>query len=71
MSVLLQQDGVCLGRLLDQHVQRAMVHAEGDRECRGLLRVALSLLHAAAAQGGGKRSRRCSRRGLRWQRACP
>ena len=30
VSALLRQDGVCLGRLLDQHVQRAMVHAEGD-----------------------------------------
>ena len=48
-SALLRQDGVCLGRLHDQHVQRAMVHAEGDRECRGLLGVApqLGLLHAA------------------------
>ena len=49
VSALLRQDGVCLGRLLDQHVQWAMVHAEGDRECRGLLGVApqLGLLHAA------------------------
>ena len=48
-SALLQQDGVCLGRLLGQHVQRATVHAEDDRECRGLLGVApqLGLLHAA------------------------
>ena len=51
MSVLLGQHGVCLVRLLDQHVQRAMVHAEGDRECRRLLCVALqlSLFDAAAA----------------------
>ena len=50
-SALLRQDGVCLGRLHDQHVQRAMVHAEGDRECRGLLCIALQLglLHPAAA----------------------
>ena len=49
VSALLWQDGVCLGRLHDQHVQRAMVHAEGDRDCRGLLGVApqLGLLHAA------------------------
>ena len=42
---LLRQDGVCLARVYDlhQHVQQAMVHAEGDRECRGLLRVALQL----------------------------
>ena len=51
VSALLRQDGVCLGRLHDQHVQRAMVYAEGDRECRGLLGVALqlSLFDAAAA----------------------
>ena len=49
VSVLLGQDGVCLDRLLDQHVQQATVHAEGDSECRGLLGVApqLGLLHAA------------------------
>ena len=49
VSVLLGQDGVCLDRLLDQHVQQATVHAEGDRECRGLLGVApqLGLLDAA------------------------
>ena len=50
---LFGQDGVCLAGVHDlhQHVQRATVHAEGDRECRGLLCVALqlSLLHAAAA----------------------
>ena len=42
---LLRQDGVCLARVHDlhQHVQRATVHAEGDRECRGLLYVALQL----------------------------
>ena len=36
---------------LHQRVQRATVHAEGDRECRGLLCVALqlSLFDAAAA----------------------
>ena len=35
---LLRQDGVCLARVHDlhQHLQRATVHAEGDRECRGL-----------------------------------
>ena len=50
---LLRQDGVCLARVLDlyQHVQRATVHAQGDRECRGLLCVALQLglLNAATA----------------------
>ena len=50
---LFRQKGVCLARVHDlhQHVQRATVHAEGDREFRGLSRVALqlSLLHAAAA----------------------
>ena len=50
---LLRQDGVCLASAHDlhQHVQGATVHAEGDRECRGLTRFAL-LLHlfdAAAA----------------------
>ena len=42
---LLRQDGVCLASVYDlhQHVQRATVHAEGDRECRGLLGVALQL----------------------------
>ena len=49
---LLRQDGVCPARLHDlhKHVQRATVHAEGDRECRRLLCVALqlSLLDAAA-----------------------
>ena len=53
---LLWQDGVCPARLHDlhQHVQRTTVHAEGDRECRGLLRVALQLglFRAAAAQPG-------------------
>ena len=57
MSVLwprqLWQDGVCLASAYDlhQHVQRATIHAEGDRECRGLLCVALQLglLHATAA----------------------
>ena len=40
---LLRQDGVCLARVHDlhQHIKRATVHAEGDRECRGLLCVAL------------------------------
>ena len=50
---LLGQDGVCLARVHDlhQHVQRATVHAEGDRERRGLLRIALQLglFDAAAA----------------------
>ena len=51
---LLRQDGVCLARVHDQHqhLLRATVHAEGDGECRGLLRVALQLglIDAAAAQ---------------------
>ena len=40
---MLRQDGVCLVRVHDlhQHVQRATVQAEGDRECRGLRCVAL------------------------------
>ena len=50
---LLRQDGVCPASVHDlyQHVQRATVHAEGDRERRGLLCVALqlSLFDAAAA----------------------
>ena len=50
---LLRQDGVCLARVHDlhQHIQRATIHAESDRECRGLSRVALQLgvLDAAAA----------------------
>ena len=73
---LLQQDGVCLARVHDlhQHVQQATVRAEGDRERRGLLYIALqlSLFDAAAAppdlmhrEGGGTKSRRCSRSGLR------
>ena len=51
VNALLRQDGVCLGSVYDQHVQRATVHAEGDRERRGLLCVALQLglLHAATA----------------------
>ena len=53
---LLRQDGVGLASVYDlhQHVQRATVHAEGDRECRGLRRVALylSLFDAAAAPSG-------------------
>ena len=62
------QDGVCLTRVHDlhQHVQRATVHAEGDRECRGLLGVALQLglcrggpIQFDAAGGGGTKSRRC------------
>ena len=46
----LRQDGVCLASVHNLH-QRATVHAEGDRECRGLPRVALqlSLFDAAAA----------------------
>ena len=48
-----RQDGVCLAGVHDlhQHVQRATVHAEGDRERRGLLGVALQLglFRAAAA----------------------
>ena len=51
---LLQQDSVCLARVHDRHhhVQRTTVHAEGDRECSGVLRVALqlSLFDAAAAR---------------------
>ena len=49
VSALLRQDGVCLDRLHDQHVQRATVHAEGDRECRRFLCVSpqLGLLHVA------------------------
>ena len=50
---MLGQDDVCLAGVHDlhQHFQRAKVHAEGDRECRGLLCVALQLglLGAAAA----------------------
>ena len=40
---LLRQDGLCLARVHDlhEHVQRATVHTEGHRECRGLPRVAL------------------------------
>ena len=60
------QDGIFLSRLheLNQHAQRATVQAESDRECRGLLSVALqlSLFDAAAAPPnlmGGKSSRRC------------
>ena len=53
---LLGQDGVCLASVYDlhQHVQRATVHAEGDRERRGLLCVALQLglFDAAAAPSG-------------------
>ena len=53
---LLGQDGVCLARVHDlhQHVQRATVHAEGNRERCGLLCVALQLglLRAAAAPSG-------------------
>ena len=53
---LLGQDGVCLAGVHDlhQHVQRATVHAEGDRERRGLLGVALqlNLLRATAAPSG-------------------
>ena len=45
--------GVCLAGVHDlhQHVQRATVHAEGDRERRGLLCLALQLglLGAAVA----------------------
>ena len=50
---LLWQDGVCPARVhnLHQHAQRATVHAEDDRECRGFFCVALQLglLNAAAA----------------------
>ena len=50
---LLRQDGVGVARMHDlhQHVQGATIHAEGDRECRGLSPVALhlSLFDAAAA----------------------
>ena len=50
---LLQQDGARPASVYDpyQHVQRATVHAEGYRECRGLLCVALQLrlFDAAAA----------------------
>ena len=42
---LLGQDGVCLAGVHDlhQHVQRATVHAEGDRERRDLFCLALQL----------------------------
>ena len=59
---------------LHEHVQPSTAHAEGDRERRGLPRVALqlSLLDAAAAppdlmhrQDPARRLGRCSRRGLR------
>ena len=42
---LRRQDGVCPTRLRDlhQHVQRATIHAEGNRECRGFFSVALQL----------------------------
>ena len=50
---LLRQERVCLGRVHDlhEHVRRSTAHAEGDRERRGLPRVALqlSLLHTVAA----------------------
>ena len=53
---LLGQDCVCLAGVHDlhQHVQRATVHGESDRECSGLLGVALQLglLRAAAAPSG-------------------
>ena len=66
---LLRQDSLCLARLHDlhQHIKRATVHAEGDRECLGLLCVALQLglLDAAAAARADRTFRRCSRRGLR------
>ena len=54
---LLRQYGVCLARVHDlhQHVQRATVHAEGDRDCRGLLCVAL-LAGPASRRGGPTRS---------------
>ena len=60
VSVLLGQDGVCLDRLHDQYVQRATVHAEGDRECRGVLGVLPTagpasrrgLMHRQEAAGG-------------------
>ena len=48
---LLRQDGVCLARVHElhhPHVQRATVHAESDRECRGLLCVQLGLFHVTA-----------------------
>ena len=64
---LLRQDGVCLARVyhLHQHVQRARVHAEGDRECRGLLSVALQLgLFGAAAAPSGLMHREETARGL-------
>ena len=52
-SGLLRQDGVCLARVHDLHqcVQGATVHADGDRECHGIPRVALqlSLFDAATA----------------------
>ena len=74
VSALLRQDGVCLGRLLDQHVQRATVHAEGDRECRRLLCVApqlgpasrRGLMHQQEAAG-----RLVDVHDAVWQRACP
>ena len=50
---------------LHQHVQRATVHAEGDRERRGLLRVALQLgLFLAAVAPSGLVHREKAARGL-------
>ena len=61
------QDGVCLARVHDlhEHVQQATVHAEGDREGRGLLRVALQLgLLLAEATPSGLVHRQEAARGL-------
>ena len=62
---LLWQDGVCLARVHDlhQHVQRATVHAEGDRERRRLPRVVLQLrlFHAAAAPSSQLRPEEAAR----------
>ena len=66
-SGLLGQDGVCLAGVHDlhQHVQRATVHAEGDRECRGLFCVALQLgLLLAAVAPSSLMHREKAARGL-------
>ena len=51
---LLLQDGVCLARVYDlhQHVQRAMVRSEGERECRGLLCAAPGLVFGECSSWG-------------------
>ena len=63
----LRQDGVCLASVhnLPKHVQRATVHAEGDRKCHGLLCVALQLgLFRAAAAPPDLMHRQEAARGL-------